>query len=149
MPDATAISITGIVVSGVVGPAASALWARRADRARAERESAATKLRDDEALISEAVAVLAPAATYARRIHSGEPSQSLNEWIGYVYPLGLKIRLRFGASSLIATAYDDVRNCLTDIVDSPAGATGANTLGAKIDAFVEQSRAVVLERRNF
>lgn len=112
-------SVTGIVVSGVVGPAATAWAARRAARKQFVRDQA-TKRRDDlRALFDEAARVLGVGPIRLRETweaqHAGrELSDDLRAWPDRVYIIGQRLQLRLGLDDAVVTSYDAVRVALHD-----------------------------------
>lgn len=112
-------SVTGIVVSGVVGPAATAWAARRAARKQFVRDQA-TKRRDDlRALFDEAATVLGVGPirlreTWEAQNAGGELSDELRAWPDRVYIIGQRLQLRLGLGDPIVTRYNAVREALRD-----------------------------------
>lgn len=109
-------SVTGIVVSGVVGPAVTAGAARRAARKQFVRDQNAKRREDLRALFDEAARVLGVGAIRLRESRqaasAGTMPDELRDWSDEVYVIGQRIRLRLGATDPVVANYDAVRAAL-------------------------------------
>lgn len=111
-------SVTGIVVSGVVGPAATSWAGRRAARRQFVRDQAARRLDDLRALFDEAATVLGVGPIRLREIweasRTGADDEALREWPDQVYVIGQRLQLRLGADDPVVRQYETVRTALRE-----------------------------------
>lgn len=110
------ISITGIAVSGVVGPSTTAWAARRAARSQFLRDRAADRRDELRDLLDEAAGVLGLGATRLRQSwesdRAGREAPDLQPWSEQVFTIGQRLRLRLPANDPIVAAYNSVRQKL-------------------------------------
>lgn len=110
------VSITGIAVSGVVGPSTTAWASRRAARAQFLRDRAAARRDELRGLLDEAAIVLGLGGTRLRQAWEAEQAgQALDQfrpWSEQVFTLSRRLRLRLAADDPIVAAYDVVRDRL-------------------------------------
>jgi hypothetical protein len=115
MADQTLIvSIVGIGVAGVVGPAVTAWATRRASRQQFERDQAGKRRDDLRKLVDEAAELLAAGATNIRRLSSAAqmnqpPPAEVETWAQTVFSLQQRLRLRLPADHEVVETYDAVR----------------------------------------
>lgn len=146
---ALAVSITGIVVSGVVGPQLTVWATRRANRRQFNRDQAVARKDELRLLLDEAAALLASGATNLRLLRESEqrqvpPDAELSNWLGRVFPLGVRLRLRLPAGHDVLTAYDEVREALVQTAASTRDIESAITdFERRRDAFLDLSRAAL------
>jgi len=109
-------AVTGIVVSGVVGPSTTAWAARRAARSQFLRDRAAECREELRRLLDEAASVLGLGATRLRQAweadRAGHQAPELQPWSEQVFMIGQRLRLRLPADDPIVVAYDTVRRNL-------------------------------------
>ena len=96
------ISVTAIIVSGVVGPSATAWAARRAARKQFIRDQAARRRGELRDLLDDAAGILGVGPIRLRQTwevqQAGETlTDELRAWPDQVYVLGQRLRLRLGA----------------------------------------------------
>ena len=113
-------SITGIVVSGIVGPQVSARSARRASNAEFTRNQVSHHRDDLRSLLDDAAVLLASGATNLRAIREASTSSTpvspaVRDWLSQVFPLGQRLRLRLPEQHEVVRAYDDVRVALAEV----------------------------------
>ncbi len=113
------VSVTGIVVSGVVGPTVTSWGARRAARKQFVRDQAAKRREELHALLDEAASVLGLGPTRLRQTRelqraSAELPEELRLWPEQVYVIGQRLRLRLGGADPVVQAYDTVRERLIE-----------------------------------
>ncbi len=109
-------SISGIVVSGVVGPSATAWSTRRTARKQFVRDQGAKGRDDLRTLFDEAASVLGLGPIRLRQIwEAGDAgmTDALRAWPDEVYVIGQRLQLRLGAGDTVVTEYDKVRTALT------------------------------------
>ena len=119
------LSATGIIVSGVVGPAISGWAARRADAQRFNRDQRGKHREDLRMLVDEAAALLAVGATNLRQIREArktdrEEPDEVRDWASNVHALQQRLLLRVAPYDLVTTTYRDVRDALVTL-DRPNG----------------------------
>jgi hypothetical protein len=118
MADAALITaITGIVVSGVVGPAVTGWVTRANERRRLDREQAAKRRDDLRELVDEAAGLLAAGATNLRLMWEAQaagstPLPDVVDWPSKVYVLEQRLRLRLAADHEVVQRYEAVRGQL-------------------------------------
>jgi hypothetical protein len=109
-------ALTGIAVSGVVGPSATAWATRRANRAQFVRAREAAKRDDLRALFDEAAQVLGVGPIRLRqtweRTADEETAKLVRAWPDEVYVIGQRLELRLGADTPVIAAYIKVREGL-------------------------------------
>jgi hypothetical protein len=107
------IGAIGIVVSGIVGPAIAARMSERRERQKDNRAAAAARQIDLRGVVDEAAQTLGGAVAKLRPLleaeqrgdtHPKEPA----EFIGSLFPLGQRLRLRLPDTDPVVVAYDDV-----------------------------------------
>lgn len=112
--DTAAISIVGIVVSGVVGPGFAAHWARTRQR-EDHRHAHAEKEHDDLTTLLDAAAVtLAPGVTRLRKAKVGE-EPGLEAWSSEVHATYERLLLRVPIGDPVAVAYKKARDRLSEV----------------------------------
>jgi hypothetical protein len=123
MADTTLIaSVTGIVVSGVVGPSATAFASRRAARKQFNRDEAARRRDELRSVLDEAAALLGLGPTRLRQTREAERAhapllEELRLWPEQVYVIGQRLRLRLGADDAIVIAFEAVREALVETAE--------------------------------
>lgn len=130
MADNTVIvGVTGIVVSGVVGPAVAAVLARRTRTREFHREQVAARRDELRKLLDEAASLLASGPTNVRILHERTAGAELDRargWLSQVFPIGQRLQLWLSADHPVITAYERVRERLVDAAEAgPAPATEA------------------------
>lgn len=109
-------SVTGIVVSGVVGPAATAWAARRTARKQFVRDQNAKRREDLRDLFDEAARVLGVGPIRLRETREAEAAGTMTDelraWPDQVYVIGQRLQLRLGGKDTIVTKYNAVRTAL-------------------------------------
>jgi hypothetical protein len=110
------VSITGIAVSGIVGPSTTAWAARRAARSQFLRDRAADRRDELKKLLDEAASVLGLGATRLRQVweldRAGRETTEFQSWSEQVFLIGQRLRLRLRADDAIVVSYDAVRQKL-------------------------------------
>ena len=112
--DTAAISIVGIVVSGVVGPGFAAHWARTRQRDDHEHAHAEKEHDDLTALLDAAAVTLASGVTRLRKAKSGEEPQ-LEVWSSEVHATYERLLLRVALDDPVAISYKEARDRLTAV----------------------------------
>jgi hypothetical protein len=131
-------SITGIAVSGIVGPSTTAWATRRSARSQFLRDQAAERRDELRKLLDEAASVLGLGATRLRQAwesdRAGRQDTNLQPWSEQVFTIGQRLRLRLRADDPIVVAYEIVRQKLVaagGLVSQP----GAETYEAALREF--------------
>lgn len=117
MSSAAILGVTGIVVSGVVGPLVAGWAMRRGDQQRFEREQLQRRREDLRAIVDEGAALLGTGATNLRVAHEaasrGEPGPAdVGDWAGNVHLLGQRLLLRLSSADPVVRSYEGVRAAL-------------------------------------
>jgi hypothetical protein len=121
-------AITGIAVSGVVGPSTTAWAARRAARSQFLRDRAASRRDELRTLLDQAASVLGLGGTRLRQAweadQAGQGVAHLRPWSEEVFMIGQRLRVRLRADDPIVVAYDLVLQKLViagELVSQPDG----------------------------
>lgn len=144
MSGAVALGITGIIVSGVAGPAVSAWFNGRGDQQRFGRDQLRRQREDLRAIVDEGAVLLGAGETNLRLAHEAaargdtEPAE-VQEWATRVHLLGQRLLLRLTENDPIVVAYEAVRTALLEVGEAYGDA-------ARYDATVATFEA---KRRDF
>ena len=144
LTDTAAISIVGIVVSGVVGPGFAAWWARKRQKVDHRNEDAQKRADDLSALFDAAAETLAPGVTEFRRLRAGEDAD-LAAWAARVHVTYERLLLRLPAEDPVASTYLRARERLVEVGETLRGGAGEAAEEAAINAF-ETARSDFLAR---
>ena len=147
-------SVTGIGVSGIVGPSATAWASRRAARKQFLRDRAAARRDELRTLLDEAAVTLGLAGPRLRQAHRPGDVESRHSdlepsWSEQVFTLGQRLRLRLTPGDAIVVAYELVRRRLLDVAQVSAQADEATREAAFTafetarDAFLSASQAAL------
>jgi hypothetical protein len=139
------VGVVGIVVSGFVGPTLTALYTARRDRQRDSRSVIAARREDLRDVLDGAAGVLGGAVSKLRPILEAEqkgdaPPQEALDFLGTLFPLGQRLRLRLPEDAPAVQAYDEVRERLVAV--SEAGRSQGD-FDTAVEAF-ETSRSAFL-----
>lgn len=148
------VAIVGIVVSGVVGPSATAWAVRRAARKQFVRDQAGKRREELGVLLDHAASVLGLGPTRLRQMRdSGQSPDSLSDeqraWPEQVYTLGQRLRLRLGGQHPVVEKYETVRLRLLDAAAVPAEAEQQTHENAVLrfeqarDAFLDEAQVTL------
>jgi hypothetical protein len=140
------VGVVGIIVSGFVGPTVTALFTSKRERDKDARGRAAARREDLRDLLDEAAKVLGGAVANLRplldaQLAGREAPREPAEFLGSLFPLGQRLRLRLPGGHDVISTYDEVRERL--IVLSHATASEAEWDTA-VQNF-EDARAVFLD----
>ena len=112
------IGVTGIVVSGIVGPAAAARFARQAQTRDFGRAQAAGRRDALRLLLDQAAVLLASGATNLRMLQEkgADPDQlrAAKEWQMQIFPIGQRLQLWLPHDDPVVIAYERVRERLIE-----------------------------------
>jgi hypothetical protein len=117
---AVALGITGILVSGVAGPAVSAWFSRNGDQQRFAHERLQRQREDLRSIVDEGALLLGAGETNLRLAHEAaarggaEPAE-VKEWASRVHLLGQRLRLRLSEDDPVVIAYEAVRAALLEV----------------------------------
>ena len=151
MSDAVVLGVTGIVVSGVAGPAVAAWLSRRAELSRFRRDEVAHRREQLRAVLDEAAVLLAKGPTNLRLLREAASDttehERASEWLREVFPIGQRLQLWLPSDHAAVHAYNKVREALV----ATAEATDADVSGkalAQFDdlrrEFLDQARGILL-----
>jgi len=121
---AVVLGVTGILVSGVVGPTVAAWLARRARSRDFHREQVAHRRDELRRLLDEAASLLASGPTKIRVLHERSSQSDVEEaeaWLGQVFPIGQRLQLWLPADHPVVSSYERVRERLIDAATAGAG----------------------------
>lgn len=141
---AVIVGVTGIVVSGVVGPAVAAVLARRTRTREFHREQVAARRDELRKLLDEAASLLASGPTNVRILHEqidGAEFEHARGWLSQVFPIGQRLQLWLPADHPVVTSYERVRERLVE-----AAAAGPEPAAEEILDQFESERSTFLDR---
>jgi hypothetical protein len=140
------VGLAGIVMSGFIGPSVTAWFTAKRERTKDARARVADERDDLRELLDDAAKVLGGAvsnlrplldAQQSRRDAPAEPA----EFLGTLFPLGQRLRLRLPEGDPVLQRYDEVRGELVHL----SSATGSQAeWDAAVTAF-EDARARFLD----
>jgi hypothetical protein len=150
MSSVTILGVTGIVVSGVIGPVVAAWANRRSDRQRYERDQLQRRREDLRAIVDEGAALLGAGETNLRVAHEaasrGEPEPTdVREWAGKVHLLGQRLLLRLSSADPVVRGYEGVREALVAVGETYGDAArypaAVTAFEARRTEFLDKARA--------
>jgi hypothetical protein len=140
-------AMTGIVVSGVAGPAVASWAGRRANRQQFSRQVALERRGDLRSLLDQAAELLSAGATNIRLAEeadrAGQPApEEVSEWADKVYVLEQRLLLRLPTADPVVLRYGEVREALVALGTSDASVEEFETARS---AFLESARQTLDE----
>lgn len=149
--DAVVLGVTGIVVSGVAGPAVAAWLSHRAELGRYSRDQVAYRKDQLRALFDEAAVLLAKGPTNLRLLREAAPDsperEQASEWLREVFPIGQRLELWLPSDHAAVRAYGEVREALVSTVDAEDVDAGEQALARFDDLrreFLDEARGILL-----
>lgn len=149
MSSAEVLGVTGIVVSGVVGPLI-ALWAaRNGDRRRYSLDARQRQHEDLQKVVDEGAVLLGAGQTNLRLAHEAARAgnnvpEAVKEWSSAVHLLGQRLLLRLPTNDPIVVSYDAVREALVALGevfgDEGRYAEAAKDFEARRSEFLTEAR---------
>jgi len=120
MSSAVILGVTGIIVSGIAGPAVSAWFSRRGDLERSARDQLQRRREDLRSVADEGAALLVAGETNLRLAHEavarGDPEPTeVKEWASHVHLLGQRLLLRLPEGDAVVVSYEAVRGALLEV----------------------------------
>jgi hypothetical protein len=153
---AATLGVTGIVVSGIVGPAIAAYFGRRGDRQRFARDQLQRRREDLRTLLDEGAVLLGAGETNLRVAHEAasrgesEPDE-VRDWAGNVHLLGQRLLLRLADDDPVVVAYETVRAALVAVGetygDEDQYREAVTHFETRRSAFLDQARAAIERRK--
>jgi len=146
------ISLTSVVVSGLLGPTVIALWTAKRERDRDARDAVVSRRDDLRELLDETARTLAVAATHLRRVVAAQqdgapPPDDQVEFLSKLAPFRLRLQLRLPDDHPILTAYEAVVTALTELENSTKSklvwAAALDDFESKRKAYLQAGRAAV------
>lgn len=141
--NAVMVGVTGIVVSGVVGPTVAAWFARRSRSREFHREQVAARRNELRKLLDEAASLLASGPMNLRILHEQQAGTEVEDariWLSQVFPIGQRLQLWLPANHPVITSYECVREQLVE-----AARVGAAPGSELIYELFEQDRTAFLD----
>ena len=138
------VAVVGIVVSGLLGPAATAWATRRANRQQFDRDQRAKLRGDFRDLIDDAAKLLGAGVTNLRIGREAKAAQldepdEVKAWATEVHLLKQRLLLRRAADDPVLTSYGEVLSALEKV-----GAAGSDEDYEQAVTLYEQSMDVFL-----
>jgi hypothetical protein len=123
MSSAVTLGVTGIVVSGIAGPAVSAWFSRRGDQQRFARDQRERRREDLRSIVDEGAVILGAGGTNLRLANEaavrGDPEPAeVSEWASRAHLLGQRLLLRLAEDHPVVVAYQAVVAALLEVGDS-------------------------------
>lgn len=145
--DAAVLGVTGIVVSGVIGPAVAAWLSCRAELRRFRRDEVARRREQLRAVLDEAAVLLAKGPTNLRLLRETASDttehERASEWLREVFPIGQRLQLWLPSDHATVRAYNKVREALVTTVE----ATDADVIDEALAQFDDLRREFLDEAR--
>jgi len=121
--NAAILGVTGIVVSGVVGPAIAFIAARNGDRRRYALDARQRQHEDLQKVVDDGAVLLGAGQTNLRLAREavsagGDVPEEVKEWSSQVHLLGQRLLLRLPATDPIIVRYEAVREALLALGES-------------------------------
>lgn len=140
------VGVVGIVFSGFVGPTVTGWWSARREREKDQRALVLARRDDLRALVDEAARVLGGAVAQLRPLLQAElegrtPPKEPADFLGSLFPLGQRLRLRRAEGDAVVTTFDNARLQLLNV----AGATRSQDAFDAATVTFEAARADFLE----
>jgi hypothetical protein len=149
--DAVVLGVTGIVVSGVVGPGVAAWLSRRAELSRFRRDEVVRRRDELRDVLDEAAVLLAKGPTNLRLLREAaadsKEHDAASEWLRGVFPIGQRLQLWLPSDHGVVRAYDRVREALVTTVEDPDGDVSDEAVGQFDDLrrkFLDEARGILL-----
>jgi hypothetical protein len=152
MSNAAILGVTGIVVSGVVGPLVVGWMSRRGDRQRFEHDQQQRRRDDLQAVVDHAAVLLGAGETNLRLAHEAAsqdaaPPGDFGEWARNVHLLGQRLLLRLPANDPVVTKYEAVRQALIAVGetygDEARYPQAVTDFEARRSEFLDEARAAL------
>lgn len=137
--NAVVVGVTGILVSGVIGPAVAAWLARQSRLRDFHREQVAERRDELRKVLDEAAVLLASGPTnirILREAREGEEVDRARAWLSTVFPIGQRLQLWLPPSHPVVASYERVREGLVDAAGAGTSAEG----DAVLNRFEEERR---------
>ena len=142
------VAIVGIIVSGVIGPAATAWATRRANRQQFARDHRARARDDFRSLVDDAATLLGAGVTNLRRSRDarsagGDEPLDVKEWATHVHLLKQRLLLRRPADDAVMTSYGAVLGALADVgeaAEDEAYEAAVAIYESRMEAFLTTAR---------
>jgi len=150
MSNAVILGVTGIVVSGVIGPAIAFIAARNGDRRRYALDARQRQHEDLQKVVDDGAVLLGAGQTNLRLAQEavsagGEVPAEVKEWSSQVHLLGQRLLLRLPASDPIIISYEAVREALLALGksygDEERYEQAAGEFETRRDEFLTEARA--------
>jgi hypothetical protein len=150
MSNAAILGVTGIVVSGVVGPFVAGWMNRRGDRQRFTRDQQQRRREDLQAVVDDGAVLLGAGETNLRLAHEAAsqeaaPPADVSDWARNVHLLGQRLLLRLPANDPVVATYEAVRLALIAVGetygDEARYPQAVIDFEARRSAFLDEARA--------
>jgi hypothetical protein len=145
------LGVTGIVVSGIIGPGIAAMLSQRSQTSGFNRSQAAGRRDELRAVLDDAAVLLATGATNLRMLQSTSPDpadlKAAKEWMAQIFPIGQRLQLWLPHDDLVVIAYETVREQLV-VAGGPGTAQQTEDALQKFESerrtFLDLARAKLL-----
>lgn len=139
---AVVVAVTGVVVSGLLGPTATALMTRGSDSRRSHREIIAADRSELRDLLDEAAVLLGSGLRMLRLGRETNGWSTTDEWANEVARMGQRLQLRLLPTDPVVATYQRVVDQLMQIAAAGEAVEEADlgTFEHRIDGFLAASR---------
>jgi hypothetical protein len=143
------LGLTGIVVSGVIGPGLAAYFAQNSQVSAFNRGQASERRSELRSVLDQAAVLLASGATNLRILQESHPDgdqlRDAKEWLTQIFPIGQRLQLWLPHDDPVVEAYEKVRKQLAAVGESgPTAEDQLQQFEADRRAFLDLSRAKLL-----
>ncbi len=143
---AVTVAVTGIVVSGVLGPVITSLVSHVSDARKFARDTARRRRDELRGVLDEAAVLLSAGPRMVRHLTApGAPGhREAVEWSASVYPMRERLVLRLPANHPVVAAYDRVRDALTALAETALDEESTmRAFEAARDSFLAEARQLL------
>lgn len=142
------VAIVGIVVSGLLGPAATSWATRKANKQQFERDQKAKRRDDLRTVVDDAALLLGAGVTNLRRAREekaagrDEPSE-VTEWASQVHLLRQRLLLRRKPNDAVVISYGAVLDALNEV----GGAASDERYAAAVESYKQRMDQFLADAR--
>ena len=138
------VAVTGIAVSGILGPFVSNLMSGRGEQAKFARETARKNREELRDVLDDAAALLSDGPRILRQL-AEQPNDTTRvaearEWSVQVFPMRERLALRLPDNDPILAAYDQVRDATEELAKQPQDAAAVTAYETARNRFLTAAR---------